>query len=167
MRTTPLLNALRIDKIQLRFDINKLKFFLRLCRNFVTKEIVLYQLNQAQINLGRLEQGKWAIHIVEVLQVIKRVDPEKYIELTDSLNCTQLFDPETTISNQQAATPFQRLNLDDLQQYVLLLIQLLEKQKQKQYKDGVSDSIRFLLDGNNKQSYTVLKQLLKTYEKTQ
>jgi hypothetical protein len=161
MKSTPLLHAMRLEKVQTRVDINKLKFFIRLVNNPVTCDIILQQLKDVQSSFVQLERGKWATHVVEILQVFQRNKPDLYNELTDSLNCTLLFDPDST--GAQPQTKLERLTLAELTEHVVSLSKEIHGLNTRQYKSGMSDTVRFLLYGNNKQSFTLLKQYLKTY----
>ena len=147
------MNALKLEPVDKKFDIGKLKFFIRLVRNHLTRQILEEELRIAQRHPHEIGCGKWATHLEEVLDVLKRHNEEWYRKMFDAMNRT-LLDPDVTASDCQ------QLTLDDLEVEATHLVNTMTRVIRKDFKGGLSDSIRNLLSKNNMESQKMLKHFL-------
>jgi len=157
-KTCVLLNALRLESAEMKFDIAKLKFLIRLKDNPLTCQIMEQELRNVQQHPSKVGCGKWATHLEEVLDVLRRNSEDWYRGIFDSLNCSLLFDPDDTVSN--CPPGLQQLSLGALEIEAGNVIRAMSKAVKKDFQGGLSDTIRHLLWKNNNESRKVLKQYL-------
>ena len=72
-RNTGLLNAVKVEKLRDKLDLEKIKLFMQLYRNDLTRELMEFAANNEKIAVKR---GKWTNFVCEIMEICSRVRKE-------------------------------------------------------------------------------------------